>query len=473
MTWVRPRAVGWRQAAALALAALALAGCSLGPRFQKPRVATPATWQTAPAAAAWPSADWWRGFGSPELDTLMAQAQAANTDIAAAVARVREADAQTRIAGAPLLPSISAGGSIERTRSSKVASGDRVLSATASTIINPEVTVSYQLDFWGKNQASLEAAQALARSSRYSQQTVALTVEAGVASTYFAILALTDRLAVTQANLASANEVLNALREEQTVGTATALDVAQQETVVATLEAEVPPLVQQLQQNKDALAILLGRTPEALGRIGGTLAAMAQPTVAPGLPSELLARRPDVAAAEAQLMSANANIRVARAAYFPDITLTAAGGVASVALNGLVGPAGAIYTLAAGVTQPIFEGGALQGQVELTRAQYDELLANYRKAVISAFGNVEDALVAAQQTALQVARQQVAVDKARRAYEISKAQLEAGTVNLLTVLNTENALFPAQDALVQAKLARLQALVTLFQALGGGWQQQS
>ena len=241
---------------------------------------------------------------------------------------------------------------------------------------------------------------------------------------------------------------------------------------MATLEAQVPPLVQQLQQNLDALAILLGRTPETLGQLSGTLVDIAQPAVAPGLPSELLARRPDVAAAEAQLASANANIRVARAAYFPSINLTAAGGIASVALTGLMGTTGAIYTLAAGVTQPIFEGGAIEGQVELTKAQYDELLQDYRKAVISAFGNVEDSLIAAQQTALQVSRQQIAVDKARRAYDISKAQLEAGTVNLLTVLNTENALFPAQDTLVQAKLARLQALVTLFQALGGGWQQQ-
>jgi NodT family efflux transporter outer membrane factor (OMF) lipoprotein len=455
---------------------MALSGCSwfgLGPDYKKPEVAPPQAWHTAPGTAAWPSSEWWRGFNSPQLDSLMAEAEAANFDIGAAVARVREADAQTRIAGAPLLPAVGAAGNIERTRPSDAASGNSILPATDSTLINPAITVSYQLDFWGKNQASLEAAEALAKASRYNRQTVQLTVEASVASTYFSILALRDRLAVAQANIDSGNEILNALREEENVGTATALDVAQQETVVATQEAEVPPLAEQLQQSVDALAILLGKTPAAMAEFTGTLGDIAQPAVAPGLPSELLARRPDVAAAEAQLVSANANIRVARAAYFPSINLTAAGGVASVALAGLFGSTGGIYTLAAGVTAPIFEGGAIEGQVQLTKAQYEELLQDYRKSVVSAFSNVEDALAATQQTTRQVARQQIAVDKARNAYDISKAQLEAGTVNLLTVLNTENALFPAEDTLVQAKLARLQALVNLFEALGGGWQQQS
>jgi len=248
--------------------------------------------------------------------------------------------------------------------------------------------------------------------------------------------------------------------------------VAQQQTAVAALKGQVPPLTQQLQQCADALAILVGRSPETLELGPGTLGDLSLPAVAPGLPSELLARRPDIAEAEAQLMSANANIRAARAAYFPDISLTAEGGFASVALQGLTGPAGALYAVTAGVTQPIFEGGALRGQLEYSKARYDELLQNYRKAVISAFGDVEDALIATRQTALLVQRQQDAVDSARRAYAISSAQLQAGTVNLQTVLNTENALFPAEDLLAQARFARLQSTVGLFKALGGGWQQK-
>ncbi len=458
---------------ALAVAFVMLTGCSLGPHYQRPATGAPPAWHTdtGTKTAAWPAADWWHGFGTPQLDDLIAQAEAANYDLAAAVARIRQADAQAQIAGAPLLPSLGASSGLTRERPAPAVSSNHVVRPGDFTVINPALTASYEVDFWGKNRAALEAAQASALASRFGRQTVELTVVAGVATTYFQILELRDRLAVAEANIASAQTILRALRAEENVGTATALDTAQQETTLAALEAQVPPLRQQLQQSIDALAILVGRPPEAVEVTGGTLDKLTQPTVAPGLPSELLARRPDVADAEAQLRSANANIVVARAAYYPSIDLTASGGVASVALAGLFGPTGLFYTVTAGVTQPIFEGGALEGQLALSKARYDELLQDYRKAVISAFSDVEDALVAMQQTELQVQRQQDAVDKARRAYDISVAQLEAGTVNLLTVLNTENALFPAQDALVQAKFAHLQAIVGLFKALGGGWRQ--
>jgi NodT family efflux transporter outer membrane factor (OMF) lipoprotein len=178
-----------------------------------------------------------------------------------------------------------------------------------------------------------------------------------------------------------------------------------------------------------------------------------------------------VAEAEAQLKSANANIGVARAAFFPSIQLTGSAGFISTALGSAFNPANGVFAIGAGLTQPIFEGGALEGQYEYSKARYDELVATYRKSVISAFGNVEDALTAVQQTTDQVDRQQMARDAARRAYEIAQAQMHAGTINILTVLNTEGALFTAEDALVQARFSRLQALVSLFNALGGGWQQ--
>jgi NodT family efflux transporter outer membrane factor (OMF) lipoprotein len=203
----------------------------------------------------------------------------------------------------------------------------------------------------------------------------------------------------------------------------------------------------------------------------GALADVSHPAVAPGLPSELLARRPDVALTEAQLRSAHANITVARAAFFPSVQLTVQGGFESTALSSLFGPAGFLYTLAAGLTQPIFEGGRLEGQYQYTQAFYDELLQNYRKSVISAFQDTEDALVATQQTAEQERRQQAAVDTAQRAFDIATAQLRAGTITILTVLNTETALFTAQNTLLQVKLARLNAIVSLFKALGGGWRE--
>ena len=183
-----------------------------------------------------------------------------------------------------------------------------------------------------------------------------------------------------------------------------------------------------------------------------------------------MSRRPDVREAEARLVSANANIKVARAAFFPSITLTASGGFESFALSNFLSPASAIYTVAAALAQPIFEGGRLHGQLDYSKGRYEELLQNYRKAVISAFSNVEDALAATRRTAEQQESQQVAVAKARRAYDIAQLQYGVGSTDLLTVLNTENALFSANDLLAQIRIARMQALVSLFNALGGGWQ---
>jgi multidrug efflux system outer membrane protein len=203
----------------------------------------------------------------------------------------------------------------------------------------------------------------------------------------------------------------------------------------------------------------------------GSLNELSSPALVEGLPSQLLARRPDVAEAEQQLIAANADITVARAALFPDIVLTAGGGYGSSALTSLVSPPNRVYSIAAGLTQPIFHGGALRGQVAYSNARYTELLTAYHKTVITAFGNVEDALVAAQQTAEQQKRQQHAVATARRAFEYAQKQMSVGTVNILTVLNTENALFSAQDELVQVNYLRLQSLVDLFTALGGGWHQ--
>lgn len=311
---------------------------------------------------------------------------------------------------------------------------------------------------------------AAAVASRYDRATVELTVMQSVASTYFQALELRDRLKVANDNVASARDTLKDLQLEAQVGTVTALDVAQQETTVATLEAAIPPLAQQFGETLDALAILVGKQPESVDVTAGTLEDLAVPAVTPGMPSDLLARRPDVAEAEAQLISANANIAAARAAFFPTISLTAAGGYVSPALSSLFNPVSRAWSLTGGLTQPIFQGGALVGQYQLTKGRYAELLSDYHKAVISAFGNVEDALVSVQQTADQLRRQQEAVAAARHAYELTQAQFHAGVINILVVLSTETALFTAEDTLVQVKYSHLNALVALFSALGGGWQ---
>ena len=455
--------------------ACGLTAC-LGPHYKRPDVPPPQAWRGASAAqdgTAWPSADWWHGFNSVTLNDLMDQARTANDDIGAAVARIRQADAQARIAGAPLLPSVGvdADGNRQRAQQSFITPQGKLASQPAtSNTFTAELSASYEIDFWGKNRALRDAARMAALASRYDRATVELTVMQSVASTYFQALELRDRLNVANDNVASARDTLKGLQLEAQVGTVTALDVAQQETTVATLDAAIPPLRQQFGETLDALAILLGKQPEAVDVTAGTLGDLAEPEVVPGMPSELLARRPDVAEAEAQLVAANANIAAARAAFFPTIALTADGGYASSALNTLFNPVSRVFSVGAGLTQPIFQGGALVGQYQLNKGRYAELLSDYHKAVISAFGNVEDALVSVQQTAEQLRRQQEAVNTARHAYELTQAQFHAGTINILIVLSTETALFTAQDTLVQVKYSHLNALVALFSALGGGWQ---
>jgi NodT family efflux transporter outer membrane factor (OMF) lipoprotein len=447
----------------------------VGPTYKRPEVALPTQWHESAGAgtggasvSVWPAAEWWHGFGSAKLDELIAEAERNNDDLAGAIARVQEADAQARIAGAALLPSLDLGatGTRQRAQTASLGVGGRVFN-----VFNSELSVSYELDFWGKNRALRDASRAVATASRFDQQTVALTVVSSVATTYFQALELRDRIQVAQQNLENGQKILNGFRLELSAGTATGLDVAQQETTVAILNAAIPPLLQQFRQTVYALAVLIGETPESADVDRGTLTNLSSPTIVEGLPSQLLSRRPDVASAEQQLIAANADITVARAALFPNIQLTASGGYQSQALTSFVNPRNRVYAVSAGLTQPIFHGGALRGQVAFSKARYTELLTTYHKTVLTAFSNVEGALVAVQQTAEQQKRQQDAVAMARRAYEFAQRQMSAGTVNILTVLNTENALFTAQDQLVQVNYLHLQALVNLFTALGGGWNQ--
>jgi outer membrane protein, multidrug efflux system len=456
--------------------ALPLAGCDVGKKYQRPTLDVPEAYRATPqsAAAAWPSKDWWRGFRSAELNELIEEARERNFDIAAAIARVRQADAQVRIAGAALLPSVTGSGSATwehaglgtGTVASPVSLGNASVDLhNYSTIVN----ASYELDFWGRNRAARQSAVASAMFSRFDQQTVALTVVTDVATTWFAALAFADRLVVARSNLATAEQTLAVIRGRFDAGTATALDIAQQEALVAGERATIPSLANQMEQQVIALGILTGQPPERVAVRPNTLTKLTLPPVASGLPSELLARRPDIASAEAQLVAQNFNITVARAAFFPSITLTGSAGYQAAALNRLVMPGGALAFLTAGLTLPIFDGGVLLGQLEQAKGRYDELLADYRKAVVQAFTDVETALTAWRFTTEQEALQVLAVAAAQRAADIARAQMAAGTVDITTVLNSETTLFADQDLLVQVRLARAQALLNLYNALGGGW----
>ena len=476
--------------AALWLAVTApLAACNLGPDYARPGSVFPAAWRGAATtdAQAWPSGDWWRGFRSPQLDALMTLARAQNLDIVAAIARVRQADAQVRIAGAPLLPTVGVGGGASYERIGSTGSRGRfgaVTTGTGAVIAtsgsgryrdlrqyNVTGDISYEADFWGRNAAVLESAKASAMFSRFDREVVALTVLTNVATAWFTALDLADRLAIAKQNLADAERTLAVIQARLTVGTATALDLAQQQALVQGERAIVPGLRNQLEQELTGLGILVGRPPEEISVRPGTLVDLALPAVYPGLPSELLARRPDVAAAEAELVAANADIKAARAAFFPVIQLTGSGGYQSLALSTLLGPGAALISLAANASQPIFDAGTLRGRLELARGRRDELVANYRRAILQAFTDVENALTALRFTADQQALQEQAVATAQRAADIARAQVAAGTVDVITVLTAQSTLYSAQDTLAQVRLLRFQALLNLYKALGGGWSQ--
>jgi NodT family efflux transporter outer membrane factor (OMF) lipoprotein len=455
--------------AALGLA-LASAGCVLTSDLPDPALDLPARYKYAGKADAPPSLDWWRGFRSVELTQLMEEAQTVNLDIAAAVARMREADAQARQAGAALLPSLSGTGQQTYSRTSGSSSSGLSNGGREITNYQSSLSASYQLDFWGQNRDALQAAEETAVANRFDRDVVALTTLAAVANAYFQVLSSQDRLRTAQRNIASAQRILDAIRERRKAGTGTDLDVAQQESVLANQKASVPPLRQTLDQNVNALAVLVARPPESVRVTGGTLGQIAIPRVTPGLPSELLTQRPDIRRQEAQLASATANIGNARAQFFPSIQLTGNGGYQSSALVSLFQPHAAFFQLVGSATQPIFDGGKILGNFEYTQARQDELLQTYRKTIVQSFADVDNALFSIKQTTIKLQLQRQVVAASRRAFDLAEQQLRAGTADIVTVLNTQLTLFQAEDVLSQAQLARLLAIVSLYQALGGGWE---
>jgi multidrug efflux system outer membrane protein len=458
--------------AGIGLSAL-LSGCITG--YEKPDLAleVPANYQYLPRKpdAALPALDWWRGFRSGELIKLIEAAQTDNLDIAAAIARVVQADAQVRISGAALLPSVEADGSATRSRASQRggSSGVSTGGRGPTTLYNASLSASYEIDFWGKNRATVLASEENAVASRYAREIVTLTTLASVANTYFQVLSSQDRLRIARDNLAAATRVLNLIRQRFLAGTASQLDVAQQESLVATQRATIPPLEITLRQSITALAVLVGRAPENFSTRGGSMARVRIPVVTPGLPSDLLNQRPDIRQAEAALASANYSVEAARAAFFPSIVLTGQTGFQSLALSSLFGPGAWFYTMAASLAQPIFDGYLRLGQLELQQGLQQEQVQLYRKAVLSAFSDVEQALIAVEQQTIRERLQTEVVRASKQAFNLSEQRLREGTVDLVTVLTTQQTLFQAQDTLAQVRFARLQAVTGLFQALGGGW----
>ncbi|HEX5612714.1 MAG TPA: efflux transporter outer membrane subunit [Burkholderiales bacterium] len=449
-----------------ALAVAALGACTTpGDSLPAGALAMPSAWTEQGASdASVLTRDWWRAFGSAELSALIDAALGASPDIEIAAERVRQAEAQVRIAGATLFPALNFSASTGRRETRPHGgrwSGEDSSSGT--------LAASYELDLWGRNAADVRSAESSLRAARFDRETVRLTLIAGVASGYFQVLSLRGRLAIARENLVIAERVRKVVDARVRNGAASALDLARQQAAVLSLRASFSPLETEERQTLYALAILTGVPPEGFEAAGSSVNALAVPRVAPGLPADLLVRRPDLASAEAQLASANANVAAARAALLPGISLTGSAGLASpVLINFLNGPTAAL-ALGASLLQPIFDGGRLRAQVDTAASRERELVESYRKAVLAALADVEGALASGGRTAEQEVLQAQVVGEARTALRLAEIRYREGADDLLTVLDAQRTLFQAEDQLAQIRLSRLQAAVGLFKALGGGW----
>lgn len=431
-------------------------------------VAPPAAWKQADGASTtnpWPAADWWGGFGSAELVSMLADARKANPDLAAAAARLLQADARARAAGADLLPTVNASAGLSRQETDLSGSGGRSGRSSA----NAGLSASYELDFWGANRAAADSAAIGAAISRLDQETVALTVTSTVANTYFQVLSLRDRIRSAQENLALAERVMAVVDARFRNGAATALEVAQQRTALTSQRATLPSLRQQELAASNSLAVLLGRTPADLSLAATGLGGLGLPATGAGTPADLLERRPDLKAASKQLEAAGADIVAARAALYPSATLNLSGNLTAGGVSGLINAPNAVANLGLSLAQSLFDGGRRSAQVDVAQARRVELVETYRKAILTGFSDVETALSAARNTEQQRVLQEEAVRLARELFRLAETRYREGATDLLTLLDAQRSLLSAQDQLTQVRLSELQAAVSLYRALGGGW----
>lgn len=443
----------------VALIGASLAGCSMVPDYAPPTLAMPGAYQ-GPASDTGVEAnniEWWKNFQSDELDSLMMRALSDNLDIAAALARIDQARGSLRTTNSDLYPQASASGSASRSDSTSTG-----LSRSASG----SASLSYALDPWGLYRAQSKSSSASLDASFYDAHATSLLVQSNVASTYFTLLNQKDRLAIAQDSLKASRETLNLIKQRYDAGLDSGLTLAQQRATIASIEATIPNLQSQVNESRTALAILLGVVPEGFDINEASLASITLPEIATGQPVHLLTRRPDILQAEANLRAANADIGAARAAFFPTIDLSASitqlatFGAAPVTSNGITGS----------LLATIFSAGRLEGNLQSSKARYTELAASYQSSVLSSLKDVEDALVSAETNIRQEQFQTLSADESKKAYDLSQSSYEAGLVDFLSVLDSQRSWLSARDSAAQARLGKYTSAVTLFVALGGGWQ---
>lgn len=450
---------------ALALTAvLALAACATAIDTSRPQLNMPATWAEAAPAGLELQREWWRGFGSSELSALIELSLADSPDVIIAAERVTQAEITARSAGASLFPLLTVSAGTDSGQVKPGATGGWSRSESTGVALS----VNYEVDVWGRVAATTRSANASLNASRYDLETVRLTLTTGVANAYFQILALRMQLQVAQNNLAISEKLFAIVEARYRYGAASALDVSRQRSTVLAQRATILPLQVQERQTVSALAILLGRQPQALQVAAQTLDTLAIPEVSPGLPSTLITRRPDVASVEAQLLAGSANVAAARAALLPTISLTGAAGNSSAALLSLGSPAYSIG-IAASIVQTLFDGNRLRLQVETNESTRRQLAESYRRTVYTALKEVDDALGNATRNREQELAQIEIRKEALRALDLSELRYREGVDDLNSLLDAQRTLFTADDQLTQLKLLRLTGTTDVFKALGGGW----
>ncbi|MBY0467928.1 MAG: efflux transporter outer membrane subunit [Burkholderiaceae bacterium] len=443
--------------------AFAFAGCATQIDHVRPAVELPAQWTEATPGTLPLHRDWWRGFQSTELEQLIDAAQAGSPTLAIAAERVQQAEISVRSAGATLFPSVSIGGGTGAQRSDPSGASARTSKST-----NVSLGVNYEVDLWGRLAAGVQGNEASLAASRYDLETARLSLTTGVASAYFQVLALRMRLVIARDNLAIAERVFNIVDSRFRNGAASALDVSRQRITVLSQRATLEPLEIQERQTVTALAILLGRAPQALQVAARGFDDFTIPEVGVVLPSELLVRRPDLASAEAQLAGADADVAVARAALLPSVSLSGSAGLATASLLSLANPASSIG-LSASIGQTLFDGGRLRNNVALSESARRQLVESYRNTIYTALKEVEDALGNAVRHRGQEQAQQAIRTEAQRSLRLAELRYREGADDLTTVLDAQRTLFSSLDQLAQLRLARLTAALDLFKALGGGW----
>ncbi|HEX8881110.1 MAG TPA: efflux transporter outer membrane subunit [Candidatus Acidoferrum sp.] len=456
----------------LLLTFILLAGCAVGPNYKRPTVSLPTDYRAAiptqtVEAASLGNEKWWDVYQDPVLAELIHTALQQNYDVRIAATRVLEAQAQLGITRADQFPSASVGAGVFSQQNAKVTNLFPAYQVNGGEL---NLSVIWNLDFWGKYRRQTEEARAQLLATKWGQQAVISSLVANVATAYFQLRALDAELEIAKRTLGSRQQSLQLTRLLETHGSVSDLDVSQSEQLVYTASETIPDLERQIQQQENLLSILLAENPRSIPR-GRPLTEQPAPDNVPaGLPSELLERRPDVRDAEANMMAANAQIGVAKAAFFPSISLTGTGGLESNALNSFLSAPSQTWNAGLSITQPVFEGGRLRSGLRLSRAQYQEAVLIYQQTVQNALEQVSNALIATQKDRDFREQQEMLTRAAQRTDQLSEVLYQNGGASYLQVLTAETNYFSAELNLVQAQLNERLAVVQLYQSLGGGWQ---